>query len=113
VPADQHHLLDPELPIGLADGVGLVVAIVGMAFLSWAGPPLVEFLVELAYNHATGDQSNIESPFAELFAPDIYVTSATGGPVPVQLSLRTAGASDVSPAWNAGSWNVVPSRTGR
>jgi hypothetical protein len=35
------------------------------------------------------------------------VTNATGSPAAVQLSLRTSGTFDVSPPWNAGTWNVV------
>jgi hypothetical protein len=93
--------------ITVANGVGFLVAFAGMIALNWLGPSLAKALTEWSYDQITGHGSNVDSPFAEVFAPDIYVTNGTGGQVAVTLQLRTAGTFDVSPAWDMGTWNAV------
>jgi hypothetical protein len=94
------------IPI-FTDGVGLVLVLLAFAAVSWFGPDLAKGLAEGTYDQVGGHASNIESAPDLICAPDIYVTNATGSPASVQLNLRTAGAFDVSPPWNSGSWNVV------
>jgi hypothetical protein len=94
------------IPI-FTDGVGLVLVLLAFAIVSWFGPDVAKGLVEGNYDPLGGLGSNIESALDLIYAPDIYVTNATGGPVAAQLTLRTAGAGDINPPWNAGTWNVV------
>jgi hypothetical protein len=94
--------------LGLATGgLGFVVLFLVWAGVTWAGPPLVKWLAEWLYGKAVGDDSNIESPFADLFAPDIYVTNTTGRAEVVRLQLDTVGAFDINPPWDSGTWNVI------
>lgn len=111
--------------ITVADVVGAVVMGVLLLTVGVVGPKLFDCVgaggggecfsqaFAGAWKGVTGLFGNLESVFADIFEPDIYVENSTGAPVHLSLSVPPLGAHNVSPPWSAGRWDVTSLPDGR
>jgi hypothetical protein len=104
-----------EVSVGLGDGPGIVVGIVGVVLVNYGASQVVGW-VSSAVANAVGDCfAWLESHLFDIYAPDIFVRNRTGEAQNIGISVQPEHTYDVSPPFSAaaqGNWVVTASPGG-